>query len=207
VTPMRRPSTGVLPVVAARARAASYRRGAVESGWMITSGWARARRVRSLTSPVSTTPPRRATASATISASTVALLVAAASNAPAIRARSSVAGATVPTALSTRLTGASRGPLPRTVSAMTTAGTTTSTPASHAAARAARARGSCRASASTAPESRIRQDGGGVFGVRRAAIPAVLRPGDPREPDRIRHPSRREDRRGGRAGDVGGGHR
>ena len=99
-------------------------------------------------------------------------------------------------------TGASLGPCPRTVSATTTAGTTTSASNSQAAVRAARARTSCRPRASTAPESRIRQDGG-VFGAGRRAIPASLRPTRPRGWGRTPPPFRPTGPRGGRAGDVG----
>jgi hypothetical protein len=163
-----------------------------------TSGCSLAKVARSSASPVSTTAPPTRTASATTRASTVALLFARPRSAPAVLARSSVAGETLPTALSTRFTGASRPPWPRTVSATTTEGTITSARPSHAAVRTARARASLRARAITAPESRIRRCAGGRL-VRRLAIPAGPRPGRPREWVRTPPPSRPEGRRGGRA--------
>src|SRR4051812_44514354 len=75
-----------------------------------------------------------------------------------MRPWASFASGTGPTAFSTRLTGASRGP-PRSVSARTTTGISTVAPISRDRARNARALWSPRARAMTAPESRISRRG------------------------------------------------
>lgn len=99
---------------------------------MRTPRWAPRSTDRLVGSPVRIEQGRRASASATTSASTVEFDRDSPRSRPARRAVASSRRLTPSVELMTRLTGASRGPEPRTVSATTAAGTNISTPRTRA---------------------------------------------------------------------------